>query len=327
MTKITRIEVIDENGRSYVNWEDDNDVSWQFQDGGRTLKVFVDKVKPKSPVEEAYKKVFGYYPVTDVGDAYWEYFQNGYNAAKEEELEDNEWKSVALRFGEELSDVGPCGYYEFTAEEWFDWVVNTYEKICDDTVKLLKKEKVKKSKINDLAEKLLPDDHPYKIADEHGETNPYKQYLNSVEDEKKMEELGFVKNSDGSWTARPLGETAQERGERVHKEMEEKLQEKDWEIKVETDYRTGKARHKTRIVDKDGNDYKPEPLTTEELLKPKWEPKSQSEEEVADGLKEAFREAVKQGIIHEVDKVNDVFMMELNNLINWIKLEHYKNED
>ena len=43
MTRITRLEVIDENGRSYVNWEDDNDVSWQFQDGGRTLKVFVNK--------------------------------------------------------------------------------------------------------------------------------------------------------------------------------------------------------------------------------------------------------------------------------------------
>ena len=48
MTRITRLEVIDENGRSYVNWEDDNDVSWQFQDGGRTLKVFVNKVKPKT---------------------------------------------------------------------------------------------------------------------------------------------------------------------------------------------------------------------------------------------------------------------------------------
>jgi hypothetical protein len=45
MTRITRVEVIDENGRSYVSWEDDNDVSWQFQDDGRTLKVFVNKVK------------------------------------------------------------------------------------------------------------------------------------------------------------------------------------------------------------------------------------------------------------------------------------------
>lgn len=45
MMRITRIEVIDENGRSYVNWNDNNDVSWQFQDDGRTLKVFVNKVK------------------------------------------------------------------------------------------------------------------------------------------------------------------------------------------------------------------------------------------------------------------------------------------
>ena len=83
------------------------------------------------------------------------------------------------------------------------------------------------------------------------------------------------------------------------------MDEKDWEIKVETDYRTGKARHKTRIVDKDGNDYKPEPLTTEELLKPKWEPKSQSEEEVADGLKEAFVKAQQTEKWKEIQKLID----------------------
>jgi hypothetical protein len=53
MTKITRVEVIDENGRSYVSWEDDNDVSWQFQDKGKTLKIFVNKVKPKTGEEGA----------------------------------------------------------------------------------------------------------------------------------------------------------------------------------------------------------------------------------------------------------------------------------
>jgi hypothetical protein len=53
MTRITRVEVIDENGRSYVSWEDDNDVSWQFQDDGKTLKVFVNKVKPKTGEEGA----------------------------------------------------------------------------------------------------------------------------------------------------------------------------------------------------------------------------------------------------------------------------------
>jgi hypothetical protein len=52
MTRITRLEVItDTGGREYVSWEDDNDVSWQFQDGGRTLKVFVNKVKPKTGEE------------------------------------------------------------------------------------------------------------------------------------------------------------------------------------------------------------------------------------------------------------------------------------
>ena len=53
MTIITRVEVIDENGRSYVSWEDDNDVSWQFQDKGKTLKIFVNKVKPKTGEEGA----------------------------------------------------------------------------------------------------------------------------------------------------------------------------------------------------------------------------------------------------------------------------------
>ena len=72
-------------------------------------------------------------------------YYNHIEVKKEKEPEDNEWKTVALRFGEELVSVGPCGYYNFTPDEWFEWVVNTYEKICDDTVKLLKKENLKKA--------------------------------------------------------------------------------------------------------------------------------------------------------------------------------------
>ena len=82
MTRITRLEVIDENGRSYVNWEDDNNVSWQFQDDGRTLKVFVNKVKPKSSVEEAYKRVYGFYPETYEDS--WSAFQDGYIASQKD---------------------------------------------------------------------------------------------------------------------------------------------------------------------------------------------------------------------------------------------------
>lgn len=50
--RITRAEVIDENGRSYVNWCDDNDVTFSVQDEGQTLKVFVTKVKPEPNLED-----------------------------------------------------------------------------------------------------------------------------------------------------------------------------------------------------------------------------------------------------------------------------------
>lgn len=43
ISKVTRVEVIDEKGRSYVNWKSDNKVSLSLQDDGRTLKVFITK--------------------------------------------------------------------------------------------------------------------------------------------------------------------------------------------------------------------------------------------------------------------------------------------
>jgi hypothetical protein len=46
---ITRIEVIDENGRSYMNWKKDNAIQLSVQDDGRTLKVFVFTKKQNPP--------------------------------------------------------------------------------------------------------------------------------------------------------------------------------------------------------------------------------------------------------------------------------------
>ncbi len=40
---INRVEVIDEKGRSYVNWKPTNRTELQVQDNGRTLKVFVSQ--------------------------------------------------------------------------------------------------------------------------------------------------------------------------------------------------------------------------------------------------------------------------------------------
>lgn len=40
-SKTSRVEVIDDDGRSYVNWDNGNKVVLDFQDGGRTLKIFI----------------------------------------------------------------------------------------------------------------------------------------------------------------------------------------------------------------------------------------------------------------------------------------------
>lgn len=42
--KVTRVEVIDENGRVYTKW--DCYVELSYQDDGRTLKLFVAPKKP-----------------------------------------------------------------------------------------------------------------------------------------------------------------------------------------------------------------------------------------------------------------------------------------
>jgi hypothetical protein len=45
LSQVTRIEVIDENGRVYVNWKEENKVMISLQDDGRTLKIFISQKK------------------------------------------------------------------------------------------------------------------------------------------------------------------------------------------------------------------------------------------------------------------------------------------
>ena len=40
---------------------------------------------------------------------------------KEQTTENNEWKNIALKFGELLSNQGPEEYYNFIPDEWFEW--------------------------------------------------------------------------------------------------------------------------------------------------------------------------------------------------------------
>jgi uncharacterized protein (UPF0128 family) len=48
---INRVEVVDENGRSYVNWKSSNQTKLQIQDEGRTLKVFISQKDIESKKE------------------------------------------------------------------------------------------------------------------------------------------------------------------------------------------------------------------------------------------------------------------------------------
>ena len=108
------------------------------------LQKLEEQQRTKSPVEECYKDWWGQYPELETDSQYddtrWQGFQAGYefayaiSTAKEvmekvqEEQEDNEWKSVALRFGEKLSGYLSDGYYELSPAAWFRWAVFTYGK-------------------------------------------------------------------------------------------------------------------------------------------------------------------------------------------------------
>ncbi len=53
-------------------------------------------------------------------------YKNTYTAIKaalEAKDEPVAWRDAAIRLGEELSSVGPDGYYDMDAKEWLDWAM------------------------------------------------------------------------------------------------------------------------------------------------------------------------------------------------------------
>ena len=92
------------------------------------------------------------------------------------EVEEDEWKDVALKFGKKLPTILPDNYDELSPSAWFRWVVFTYEKYMEQR----DKESGYNPKSQEQVEKLQEKDWTYKITDEKGETNQYKQYFDSV---------------------------------------------------------------------------------------------------------------------------------------------------
>lgn len=44
-------------------------------------------------------------------------------AMAQPEQEPMAWRNAAIRVGEDLSSVGPHGYYDMTAQQWLDWAM------------------------------------------------------------------------------------------------------------------------------------------------------------------------------------------------------------
>jgi hypothetical protein len=76
----------------------------------KKLSFLEELSKTKSPAEEAYKRIYGAYPMTDVGDGYWENFQKGYEAASQD-----------YKVGE----------YQETVEEPKEEPKTLYQTLCD----------------------------------------------------------------------------------------------------------------------------------------------------------------------------------------------------
>ena len=91
------------------------------------LELLKEMDKTKSPVEEAYKRVYGNYPDTGIGNGmsyvWWDVFCKGYNASKEECKVEEEPKPKpetlynVLRHGLECS-IDMCDGVVNAVEEW-----------------------------------------------------------------------------------------------------------------------------------------------------------------------------------------------------------------
>jgi hypothetical protein len=116
MTRITRVEVIDENGRSYVSWEDDNnDIVTSIQDDGKTLKVFVNKVKPKTLFDVIRNLGYSFDAVYEIVDAVEEF-----EKSKEFQPTPQTPEQVEEGLRDAMRTAKEEGVFDTTKESWMN---------------------------------------------------------------------------------------------------------------------------------------------------------------------------------------------------------------
>ena len=109
----------------------------------KKLSFLEELEQTKSPAEEAYKRVYGNYPVTDVADpcwsgSNWTGFSNGYNAAQKDYNVGEHQEPIPEEEGQET-------LYDLIADWWDEIFMNnneaavTIESLVDDIEKWLPK--------------------------------------------------------------------------------------------------------------------------------------------------------------------------------------------
>ena len=101
---ITRVEVITDNGREYVNWNKDNKITTSLQDDGKTLKIFVNTKTTEEPEMPITKPEF--YDNLPPGD------KTRYNVAENEVSK--QWSLALARLIDEIGEEAPS-YSEWDA--------------------------------------------------------------------------------------------------------------------------------------------------------------------------------------------------------------------
>ncbi len=111
ISRVTRVEVIDQKGRSYVNFKPTNSVELQLQDDGLTLKIFIkndEKIKKGETLLDLYNRM----PVkSDKGLAhnYMQWYSDEFTPVREKKLN---FLEIGISRGTSLKMFG-------------DWFVNS----------------------------------------------------------------------------------------------------------------------------------------------------------------------------------------------------------
>jgi len=161
------------------------EIQKQIEELQTALKLLEIEENRKTPCEKAYRDAYGYFPITDSmsgGDSdyiAWDAFQKGYSAAYKEPTQEPSMINCFI-------EGNPPNDYA-TWQEWFN------EMGSKGILHNLELSALGYHKKMNEVKKLQEKEWTYKITDEKGETNSYKNYMNSVTTlRQELSDYGFT---------------------------------------------------------------------------------------------------------------------------------------